>query len=73
MDQLMDIVIQSSGWFFVLILYVFLGIIMGNKMSKLWGNSDDLRWVTMGITLSVFVAYPATFYLFYAMKASPVQ
>lgn len=73
MQELLDIVIQSSGWFLMLILYIFLGIIIGNRMALLWGSKDDLRWIGVGIVLSLFVAYPATFYLFYAMKSAPVQ
>ena len=71
MQELIDILIQFSGWLLVLILYIILGIIMGNRMSRLFGQSDDLRWLSLGIVLALFVAYPATFYLYYAMQAAP--
>lgn len=73
MQELIDILLHFSGWLFVLILYTFLGVIMGTRLAKLWGYNDDLRWISIGIGIAWFAAFPATYYLFYASQNTPMH
>ena len=68
---MLELIIEFSGWFLIMLIYFIAGILLGNRMAHLWGFKDDLRWVAFGIVLSIFVAYPATFYIYYTVRDVP--
>lgn len=62
--EIIDVVFSIGIWSVVFVFYFVFGALFGSWLSRRNGrrDSDNLRWIVLGITIFTFGAFPVTFY-----------